>query len=208
MIHSALETIRERDFSDLSLLDLGCHQGFFSVKMAERGFRKVLGVDINEERIENAELIRRLYNFPKLSFSNADVRRLNPEESGHFDVVLMLDLLTSFENTINTLRVARSMTKRMLIVETPVATESVDGIDVGAPGEQKQFRGAFALLEQGENPSALANGSTRLALYPGREALIFLLKRVGFSRVEIISAPEGAGEPLASGGRIMVAAYV
>jgi ABC-type polysaccharide/polyol phosphate transport system ATPase subunit/SAM-dependent methyltransferase len=208
MVHSVLKTLRDQDFSKLSCLDMGCHQGFFSVKMAEQGFRKVLGVDINEDRIEDAHLIRRLYNYPKLSFSHADARRLTPDDSGHYDVVLMLDLLASFENPINMFRVARLITKKLLIVETPVAPEAGGEVELGARGARKPVRGAFALVEQGENSSATEVGSTNLALYPGREALLFLLKRVGFSRVEIVPAPLGAAAPLASGARIMVAAYV
>src|SRR5262249_41827220 len=153
----------------------------------------------------DAQLIRRLYNFSKLNFSHSDVRRLNSEEVGHFDVVLMLDLLTSFENPINAVRIAKSMTKKLLIVETPVAPEADGEVDIGVEGVKRQLRGTFALFEQGEETSSPAFGSTKIALYPGREALIFLLNRVGFSRIEIVPAPEVAGDLFTSGKRIMVA---
>jgi ABC-type polysaccharide/polyol phosphate transport system ATPase subunit/SAM-dependent methyltransferase len=208
MIYSALENFPGQDIGDLSCLDLGCHQGFFAVKMAQYGFRKALGVDVNEELIEDAQLLRRFYNLPKLGFSNYDARRLNANDYGRFDVVLMLDLLTSFENPINAIRIATSMTNKLLIVETPVAPEPDGEIEGDVEGVGKRLRGSFGLVDQRENPTAPAFGTTRISLYPGREALLYLLESVGFSRVEVVPPPEGACEPLASGKRVMIAAYM
>src|SRR5262249_34469652 len=114
----------------------------------------------------------------------------------------------SFENPINAVRVAKSLTKRLLVVETPVAAEAGGELDLGAQGARKPQRGAFALIEQIENPSPPAIGSTRISLCPGREALIFLMKRAGFSRVEVVAPPAGACEQLASGKRMMVVGYL
>jgi len=206
MIYSVLDRFQGQDWSKLSCLDLGCHQGFFALMMAKRGCRRVLGVDASAEWIEDARLVQRLYGLPTLSFSLADLRRLNPDETGQFDVTLMLDLFTSFDNPINAIRIAKSLTKSLLIIETPVAPEASGEIDLGAQGSRKQPRGSFALIEQAGGLSAA--GLTGISLCPGREALIFLMKRAGFSRVEIVTPPAGACERLASGKRIMVIGYV
>ena len=47
-----------------------------------------------------------------------------------------------------------------------------------------------------------------VSLVPGRTALLWTLRSVGFSRVEIIPPPEGAYEQLARGQRVMAAAWV
>ncbi|MGE0127982.1 MAG: ATP-binding cassette domain-containing protein [Blastocatellales bacterium] len=208
MIHSVLGPIYGQDWRGVSCLDLGCHQGFFAVKMAESGCRKVLGVDIDEEKIKDASLIRRLYGLSNLSFSHADMRRLSPEETGKFDVTLMLDMFSSFENPINAIRVAKALTKRLLIIETPAPPEASGQIDPAVFGSRKTLHGSIALIDRVEESNPPASGSAAVPLYPGREALIWLMRRLGFSRVEVVTPPVDVCEQLTSGKRIMVVGHV
>ncbi len=208
MIHSVLEPVYGKDWRGVSCLDVGCHQGFFALKLAESGCHKVLGVDVDADKIEDASLIQRLCGLPNLSFSHADLRRLSPGESGRFDVVLMLDTLSSFENPINAIRLAKALTKRLLVIETPLAPEASGQIDLAIHGPQKQLRGSFALIDQTEESDPSAAGSVGISLYPGREALIWLMRRLGFSRVEVVTPPADASEQIASGKRLMVVGHV
>jgi SAM-dependent methyltransferase len=208
MIHSILDTFHRRDWSDLSCLDLGCDQGFFAVKMAERGCRRVLGVDVDAEKIEDAWLIQSVLGLANLGFSVADLRRLNPDQTGQFDIVLMLDLLSSFENPINAIRLARALTKSLLIIETPAPPEASGSIDPAVFGSRKQLHGSIALIDREEEPHPPASDQAPIPLYPGREALIWMMRRIGFSRVEVVAPPPGACDQLASGKRIMAVGHV
>jgi ABC-type polysaccharide/polyol phosphate transport system ATPase subunit/SAM-dependent methyltransferase len=208
MLYSAIDPIYERDWSSVSCLDIGCNQGFFAVKMAERGCRQVLGIDVRAENIEDAKMIGQLYDLPDLSYDVADLYDLKPDETGQFDVVLMLSLLFLLENPINAIRIARALTRNVLIVETAVAPEVSGQIDWGNHKHQKQLHGSFSLIDQSDERHVPLCSLSGISLCPGRESLIWLMKKLGFSRVEVIPPPAGAFEQLASGKRIMVAGFI
>ncbi len=209
MVFSVLDPIYGRDWSNVSCLDIGCNQGLFAVKMAERGSRRVLGIDIRAENIEDARLIHQFYDLPNLSFSVADVDRLRAEEIGEFDVVLMLSVLFLLENPINAIRNLRALTRNLLIIETPVAPEVSGQIDWGNHKLQKPLQGSFAVIDQSEDMRLPVCSTTGLSLCPGRGALIWLMKRLGFSRVEVVDPPATATyDQLISGKRIMIVGYV
>lgn len=205
MIYSVLAPVYGPDWRAVSCLDMGCHQGFFALKMAEKGCRRVLGIDAGVEQIGDALLLKKLYGLQNLVFRLGDVRHINPEETGKFDVVLMLDMLSSFESPISAIRLAKAFTKRLAIIETPAAPEAGGEIDPAVFGSNKQMRGSIALVDRAEESNPLA---APIQFYPGREALIWMMRRVGFSRVEIVAPAEGACEQLASGKRIMVVGHV
>lgn len=58
------------------VLDIGCNEGFFSLKLANKG-AYVLGGDIDELRIKKAQFVQSIFNKPNLEFKVLDV--LSPE---------------------------------------------------------------------------------------------------------------------------------
>lgn len=54
------------------VLDLGCNEGFFSVKLAEKG-AKVLGADIDKLRIKKAKWIQSILGFENPTFRVLDI---------------------------------------------------------------------------------------------------------------------------------------
>lgn len=208
MVNAVLDKTFGHKWSELSCLDIGCNQGYFGARLALKGFQKVVGLDARPGNIEDAELIRQIYGLEKLSFKTADITKIETGELGKFDVVLMLSLLFWLENPIEALRKARKLTRRVLIIETPVAPEITGSIDWGTHKNQKSFHGTFAVMEQDFEKTLPMGSLTDLSLVPGRETLVWILKRLGFSRVDIVPPPPGAYEQLAAEKRIMLAAYV
>ncbi len=208
MMNSVLDKTFGRNRTELSCLDIGCNQGYFAVKLAARGCQKVVGFDARRQNIEDAELIRQIYGLENLSFQTADLAKIETGEWEQFDVTLMLSLLFWMEDPIGALRAAKALTKRVLIIETPVAPEITGKIDWGTHRSQKSFHGTFAVMDQSIEKTLPIGSLTDLSLVPGRETLIWLLKRLGFARVEIVPPPADAYEQLATEKRIMVAAYV
>lgn len=208
MVESVLRQTFRQDWSQLDCLDLGCNQGFFSVKLAERGCRKVVGLDARRQNVEDAELIRRIYGLDNLSFQTGDVTKIEPAEWPQFDVTLMLSLLFWLENPIGALRAARALTKKTLIIETPVAPDDAGEIDWGSRQVRKQLQGSFGVLDLTEESKMPLGGLTELSFCPGPRALIWILKKLGFSGVEVVAPPPDAYEQLASGSRIMLVARV
>ena len=54
------------------VLDLGCNEGFFSIKLAEKG-AKVLGADIDQLRIKKAKWIQSILKFDNPTFRVLDI---------------------------------------------------------------------------------------------------------------------------------------
>ena len=48
------------DFAALTAVDLACHQGWFALQLARRGFREVLAVDFRDEHLADTALMARV----------------------------------------------------------------------------------------------------------------------------------------------------
>lgn len=77
---------------DAEVLDIGCGEGYISIKLAER-CKKVVGFDINTEDLKLAEDKKSRSKYKdKISFIPGDILKLPfPDES--FDLVCLLDVL-------------------------------------------------------------------------------------------------------------------
>ncbi|MDX2033704.1 MAG: ATP-binding cassette domain-containing protein [Blastocatellia bacterium] len=183
-----------------SCLELGCAQGYFTLNLARAGYHKVFGVDTPVSDIEDADLLRRLYDLPNLQFHHVDFAKLDAGSFGTFDIVLMLHALERAENPIRTLRAVKAYAKRLVLLEAWVTPERD-----GAPSsEEEKSRGAFTLLDfsSPETPAPV------LALRPTLRMLLWIMDRIGYTRVEQIPPPPEAREAYEAGGRVMLAGYV
>jgi ubiquinone/menaquinone biosynthesis C-methylase UbiE len=208
MMFAALDPLFRGRWADVTCLDVACHEGFFSLHLADKGCRKVLGVDAREEHVRDARLIGKAYGRGNLEFRHGDVRRMDPKDLGTFDVVLMFGLLYHLENPIGALVLAKALTGRVCLLETQVAPNLTGLTDCGHYQWQKEMHGSFAIVDETEelaNPESSVSG---ISLYPSKEGLLWVMRKLGFARVEVLPPPEGAYEQLAAGKRIMVAAYV
>ncbi len=121
------------------------------------------------------------------------------------DVVTMFGLLYNLEDPIGVLRRARRLAKRVLVVETQTIGFELSGrVDSGSHLWGNEMQGVFGIFP---GFSGQDGASTDIILYPSRNGLLWILKQLGFSRVEIVPPPEDAYEQHAAGKRIMVAAY-
>ena len=195
---------------EIACLDVGCHEGFYSVAMARLGVGEVMGLDVHEGNLRKARFVAEAQGLRQITFHLANVQRLPVDEVGEFEVTLFLGLLYHLENPMLSLRNAAAVTKELCIVETQVIDEVEGATEWGAQAWTRPYNGVLAVIdESGEFYSADAEetGSTPVALCPSPNALRFLLQQAGFRKVEIVPPPSGAYEQLARGKRLVVAAY-
>jgi len=208
MLFAVLEPIAAGAWGDLSCLDLACHEGFFAIHLALRGCRPVLGIDARPEHVSNADLIRDLYGLSALRFEVGDVTAIRPEQLGCFDVVVLFGLLYHIENPIGVLRLAHRLTTRVCVIETQVANNLSERIDWGSHRSMRRMVGCFGLVDERTEVENNAEASvTGISLVPSREGLLWALGAVGFVRAEVLAPPPDSYEQIATGKRIVIAAY-
>lgn len=208
MLWEALGPVSAHGWAGLRVLDMACHQGFYSVEVAKRGCREMVAVDARPEHLADAELIRRVYALDNMRVAQADLEEVKGAELGEFDVTLMLGLLYHVENPIRLLRLARAVTRQVCVIETQVVPNMTGVVDWGAYTFQRPMKGSFALIDETAETHAPEASTGGICLCPSHEALLWVLRAVGFARVETIAPPAGAYEQHAAGKRVMVAAYV
>jgi len=208
LMNRALDAAVGSDCSELTAVDLACHQGWFSMQLAKRRFKEIVGVDGRDEHLADSALVAQALGVGTFRTLKADLEDAKPADIGTYDVTLMLGLLYHLENPVRVLRLARAVTRKTMIIETQVVPHMSGVVDWGAYTFQRHMVGAFGIIDETEETHANEAGIHGICLAPSIEALAWLLKRVGFARVERLIPPADGYEQLVGQKRVMFAAHV
>lgn len=113
--HPFLEQI---DVKDRRVLDIGCNSGAYSLWAKRRGAREVIGVDIDEKRLEQGRQLA-LHEGLDVAFHRRSL--LEIEDLGRFDVVLCFAVLTEIRDLLGGLEAVRGAIGRVGLVELALA---------------------------------------------------------------------------------------
>jgi ubiquinone/menaquinone biosynthesis C-methylase UbiE len=187
-------------------LDVGCHEGFYTVAMARKGMREVRGIDVRAASLNKARFVADVLGLKNVAFEERNAEDLAGEP---FDLCLFLGILYHLENPILCLRNISRLTREVCVLETQVVDEVEGETEWGARAWTRPYHGILALIdESGEfyNENA-ETGASPIATCPSRKALEFMLRQAGFRRTEIMEPPAGAYEQHSRGKRVVCAAY-
>ena len=190
-------------------IDVGCHEGYYSVAMARKGMREVRGVDVRECNLEKARLVAEVLGLRNLAYQQRDCEKLRVEETGQYELCLFLGLLYHLENPMLCLRNVGRITSDLCIIETQVVDEVEGMAEWGGRAWTRPYHGVLALIDEaGEFYNDIGEtGASPLATCPSLNALHFMLKQAGFRRSETIQPPSDAYEQHQRGKRVVCAAY-
>ncbi|MBI1761764.1 MAG: ATP-binding cassette domain-containing protein [Acidobacteria bacterium] len=208
LLLDALEPLCAGQWEKLRCLDLGCNQGYFSVKLAQLGCQHVTGVDARSSNIRDANLMRQIYELENLEFRQADLLELKPSDIGQFDVVLLFGMLYQLENPLGALRVAKSLATKAVIIETQLAPEVEGRMNWGAAHAFMPLSGSFALIDRTDDVDSFYGSLTSWALVPGLKALRHVMGKLGFTSIEVIPPAPAAHEQFTAGQRVVIAGYL
>ena len=99
----------------LRLIDLGCLEGGLSFEMAREDM-EVVGVEGWEPNYLKCQLIAEYFNLPNLRFYHLDVKNLNSNTYGLFDVVLCCGLLYHLDDPVRFFKTLNAITHDTSIV--------------------------------------------------------------------------------------------
>ena len=208
MLDACLDERLGTAVDNLTALDLASHQGWFAWKMAQKGFSRVLGIDARESHVDDSTLIRDIYGLDRLSFEQGDIHSQVAGHHGQFDVVLMLGLLYHLENPVGALRTCRELCKNLCLIETQIVPGMTGYVDYGSYQYVRPLKGSFGIIDETEETHGPEASITGVCLVPSLDALVWLLRKVGFADVAVLQPPDGAYEQLRYHKRVMVAAQV
>lgn len=208
LLEHALEGIYPEGFESLTAVDLAAHQGWFALRLAQAGLRRVTCVDQRESHVEDARLMAEVQGQDELHFLHSDIFDLDIDALGTFDVVLMLGLLYHLENPVGALRLARALCRDTFFIETQVVPGMTGMVDFGSYQFVRPLKGSFGLIDELNETHGPEAGATGICLVPSVEALTWLLEKVGFRDIQLLRPPSEAYEQLLYGKRVMISARV
>lgn len=193
---------------DLECLDIGCHEGFYSLAMARLGMT-VTGVDARPENLGRARFVASGLGVKNIDYRLGHVETLAAEAGRAWPLTLFLGVLYHVEDPMRCLRQVSAVTSEMCVIETQVVEEVEGSAEWGSREWTRPYQGILALIdESGEfNAGNRETGVTPMATCPSPRALLFMLRQAGFRRAEILKPHEGAYEQHARGKRVVCAAW-
>jgi SAM-dependent methyltransferase len=163
-------------FERLRVLDLGCHEGIFCVELASRGAR-VVGVEGREESVEKTRFALTALGLANAEVIQDDVRNLDLDRYGRFDVVLCLGLLYHLDSpdVFKLLESMAAVCDRLTVIETHISL---------APVDRRRYRGVDywgRVVSEGELWPLWQGIGNPDSFLPTRSSLVNAIQRAGFS---------------------------
>ena len=193
-------------FGRMRILDLGCGEGVYAIEAALRG-AEVVALDARTERMDDGAACAARHGLRGVTFRQQDVRRVNRETEGEFDVVFCLGLLYHLDvpDVFDLLESVHGLCRRLLVVDTKITLEP----DFEAPYRNATYEGRRIREHEDADPAEVRRSrllrsiDNTFAFRFTRASLARALHDVGFSSVFECHAPP---EPGKSNDRVTVVA--
>ena len=137
-----------------------------------------------------------------------DVRSTAAADLGTFDIVVVFGLLYHVENPVGLLRLARALTGRVCVIETQVAPPGPSTVEWGSRLDERRVAGTFSIVDETGLTGRPESNLSEISLCPSLDALLWVMRSVGFARVEVVPPGADAYEQLARGARVMAVGHV
>lgn len=189
-------------------VDLACHQGYFTMALAERGAARVTGIDARDDHVADARLIAEAKALSNVAIVQSDVHHLPYDTLGTHDLVLCFGLIYHLEDPVGALRAAKRLCQGTCIVETQVVPNLSGPVDWGSYRFVKPLKGVFGIIDETYELHGPEMSITGVCLAPSVEGLLWIMEAIGFKDVHLVKPPDGAYEQHRYGKRVMVAGRV
>ncbi|MDT7809587.1 MAG: hypothetical protein QOJ70_3400 [Acidobacteriota bacterium] len=197
-ITQVVSDIAGRPLADLRVLDLGSLEGLYAVELARHG-ASVMAVEIREANIEKMRFAKEALALDNFEIVSDDVRNLNAEKYGHFDIVLCLGLLYHLDapDVFDFTKRVAEVCRHAAIFDTHVSL--ADEISQAYDGEE--YRGTNFLehrddeTEEERKQKLWASAGNPKSFWLTKPSLNNLLSRVGFTSVYECHNPSEINKP-------------
>ena len=195
-------------YPGLSALDLASHQGWFSLQVAGMGCESVTGMEPRPSHVDDARLITGACGIDNVRFVQSDIQNIAMTDIEPADIVLMLGLIYHLENPVAAIRTAHAYCRRVCLIETQVGPHLSGMLDWGSYEFVRPIQGCFTVIDETEETHGGEASTEGICLAPSAETLVWIMQKVGFRDVALISPPEHAYEQHRHGKRVLAAGWV
>ncbi len=167
-----------------SVIDVACNAGGFSFEAAKLGAERVLGIDVADRYIDQANFIKRALGLDQVEFKKMYVEDCSEQNIGMFDIAFCFGILYHLENVVLAMKKLSSVTREIMIVDASV---------IQTPFSRKalwKMNVPRVVDSDDKSTTALWRTEERCQFKPNAKAVIELLKFLGFSKVDIIKPRE------------------
>jgi SAM-dependent methyltransferase len=169
---------------ELSVLDVAAHCGVFSLEFATKGFADVLGIDLRENNIRQAEFLRKTFDVPHVSFMERNVWDIGDFKPR--DVVFCGGLMYHVTYPMKLLQQLHDLTTEFLVFDTLT--------------HKYPFSGFHLVCNKDVNYSA--EGEFHYELHPTYRAICDGLQAVGFRHIYELIGDNASGVPNYDSGNV------
>ncbi|MBC8225611.1 MAG: class I SAM-dependent methyltransferase [Gammaproteobacteria bacterium] len=189
---SILKNFSIDEIKDLSILDIGCNDGWFLHQLSDLPFSKMVGIEPRQKNINKGKVVRELLKLDNnVDYRVGDVESLNGET---FDIVICVGVLYHVESIPVALRRIKEACEKMVFIESRVISSSYITDELKEEIEMRdlvyQFNEETCGVTAQKFESAYHDGSsahTTIVNIPSTESLVMNLKYLGFEDVDILA---------------------
>ena len=182
------------EIRNLSILDVGCYDGWILHQLSDIKFRRMVGVEPREKNIIKGKKVREILNIQTpVEFRIGEIDNLGDEK---FDIVICTGVLHHLESIPAALRNLRRICNKMLFVETLCLSSNHITSAVKKDLEMKdivyQYKGKVCGLTGQKFESSYYDGSASelsVVSIPSVESLMMYMDANGFKNIEVVADP-------------------
>ena len=207
MVRQVLEPLLKRH-PGLSALDLASHQGWFSLQVAAMGCSPVVGLEPRASHVADARLMTQAMGCSNVRFVESDIQHIAETGIEPAEVVLMLGLIYHLENPVAAIRTARAYCRRVCLIETQVGPHLSGMLDWGSYEFVRPIQGCFTVIDETDETHGGEASTEGICLAPSAETLLWIMHKVGFRDVALVSPPADGYEQHRHGKRVLAVGWV
>lgn len=157
--------------SELTVMDVACHCGVMALEFAVQGFKHVLGVDLREENIAQANFLKNAFDIKNVDFTVDNARNLSGYKA---DIVFCGGLLYHVTFPVELVNDLFNATGKFLIFDSLCQKHPFSGFH----------------LANGRDVNRSLDGDNAVEFIPTYRAMIDLLRSAGFTEIYEILGSE------------------
>lgn len=172
LITTTVAKLLGKKLAQTTVLDMGCHNGFFCLDLGSRGIKHITGVELRPENIAQGHFLKKHYGIENIHYEQGNITEWKAETT--FSIVLNLGLLYHVIDPVTLVRNTYDWCEDFAVIDTVCHHEPISA-----------FIAAFNkdTVKRGE-------GTHTVELHPTYRALIDTMHDAGFvDLLELIADP-------------------